>query len=68
MYNNQRKKQIKISLIPIIITLIIIALIVQAVLSYSNISMKSIIAGRDIAKNKATIELDEINWKRYVNI
>ena len=67
MYNNQRKKQIKISLIPIIITLIIITLIVQAVLSYSNISMTSIIAGKEIAKNKITQELDEINWIQDVD-
>ena len=67
MYNNQRKKQIKISLIPIIIILIIIAIIVQAILSCNNISMTSIIAGRDIAKNKATEEIDQIDWIEVIN-
>ena len=63
MYN----KQIKISLILIIIILIIIGLIVQSVLSYSNISMKSIMAGRDIAKNEITTTIDQFNWEQDVD-
>ena len=58
MYNKQRKN----SLIPVIIILIIVAIIVQAVLNSNNISMKSIISGKEIAKNKATLHHYDVNW------
>ena len=67
MYDKKKRKQIKIPIIPIIIFFIIIALIVQAVLSYNNISMKSIIAGRNIAKNEITTTIDQFNWEQDVD-
>ena len=60
------KNKILLTITMLIIALIIIALCVQTILK-NNLTNKSIIAGRDIAKNKATVELDKIDWKKYMD-
>ena len=60
------RNRILLGLIGLIIILTIITFCVQAVAKNSLINT-SIISGRDVAKNEATVELEEINWTEAIN-
>ena len=68
MYIKTKKTKNKkiLTIVILIIALTIITLCVQTIFK-NNLTNKSIIAGRDIAKNKTTVELDEINWIEEIN-
>ena len=63
MYNKIKKTKNKmiVAIVVLIIVVTIITLCVQTI-SKNNLTNKSIIAGREIAKNEATQTLDTIDW------
>ena len=64
---NKLKRKIFIAVSIIAIVLIIIALCAQAISKNNLENTKSIIAGRDVAKNEITQTLDEIDWIQDVD-
>ena len=60
------KNKILLAIVILIIILTIITLCVQAISKYNFIN-KSIIAGRDIAKNEITTTIDQFNWEQDVD-
>ena len=64
---NKLKRKVFIAVSIMTIILIIIALCVQAISKNNLENTKSIIAGRDVAKNEITQTIDQFDWEQDVD-